>query len=218
MGPLTQLIRRSPKEAQGWLDKAIALTRRHEGQIPRLERLHQEFPMMADVYSPKAVSDMVLRSPEGSIMGLTPRRFLDIAAPLDRAVADPYVQHYKELLQNRGWVDPQDPNLYTDWYLNKARQTPFEGFDDVPLLIYKDLYKDSPGLAGIISGHEGRHRSHVISDLFGPGTPMPVQLMGDRVPRRPYSVYPEVHDPSRLQYYVPRDWSGLNRFRHGGLV
>lgn len=204
-----------------WYDDAVSqiLKRRtHDaGEPERLYSMTQDMPHMAEIFSPDAAAELLVRHPEGFVKPLTPSEFRGLASPLPRDQVEPYIEHYKDLLTQREWVEPP-PGLFQERHLQRMREQPFQGFDDVPRLWYQPAFPDDPNLSGRITGHEGRHRAYAIEDLYGPDIEMPVGFYnpGD-TDRVPFFMYPETRDPQDLIYKrtmeMPR-----RKYAEGGLV
>lgn len=211
--PLSRLAR--------WYDDAVSqiLKRRtHDaGEPERLYSMIQDMPHMAEIFSPDAAAELLVRHPDGFVKPLTPGEFRSLATPLPRDQVEPYIEHYKDLLTQQRWVEPP-PGLFRDRYLNQMREKGFEGFEDVPRLWYHPAFPDEPNLSGRITGHEGRHRAYAIEDLYGPDVEMPVGFYNQgNTDRVPYFMYPETPDPQDLMYKrsieMPR-----RKYANGGLA
>ena len=192
-----------------WLAKAVSILGDSAQGGERLKNLSQ-LPKVEKYFSPLAAVNAIRRSDPGQVIALTPEEFLYLAAPLQKSQAQPYINHYKDLISKGDWVDPL-PGLFMDHYLEFARNRPFEGFSDIPFL----EYMQDPSLAtrGQIRGHEGRHRMNVVQEL-DPGIRIPVRISTtrDTLPEKPRLVYPETGSGDSL------DLTKLPRFADGGIV
>ena len=192
-----------------WLAKAVSILGDSAQGGERLKNLSQ-LPKVEKYFSPLAAVNAIRRSDPGQVIALTPEEFLYLAAPLQKSQAQPYINHYKDLISKGDWVDPP-PGLFMDHYLESARNRPFEGFSDIPFL----EYMQDPSLAtrGQIQGHEGRHRMNVVQEL-DPGIRIPVRISTtrDTLPEKPRRVYPETGSGDSL------DLTKLPRFADGGIV
>lgn len=192
-----------------WIDKLRQLT--EAAHRSRAEELYERLPHISEVYSPKAVADAVEWTPSRDIVAMRPKEFRDLSEYLPREQADPYVAHYRDLVKNKRWVEPQ-PNLFMEHYLDTVRNRPFEGFSSIPFLQYKQ--DPTSAIRGQIMGHEGRHRFLTIEDLFGPDLDWPVRISNthDSLPKHPMMVYPQGGMRPAI------DLSRKPRFAQGGLV
>lgn len=196
----------SPLATLSWIDKARSLVSGADS-IQRISRLYDKQPLIARSYSPEAVSRAIEYSQPKQVALLHPGEFKALAFPLDSKMAAPYVKHYKDLLKQQKWVEP-DEGLFMDHYLDRMREKPFEGFSDVPFLQYKQ--DPTSELRGQVYGHEGRHRMITLDQLY-PGEKFPVRFQGD-LPNRPRFVYPEAPGG------VSIDLSGSDRYASGGQI
>jgi hypothetical protein len=207
-----------------FLDRSIAAAVRRtgpeSGAPERIERIVRELPHMTRAYSPEAIAQAAMEARDNQLIGLRPSQFLQLAEPIPAEQALPYVEHYKQLLDAGKWVEPE-PGLFNERYLEHMRQQPFEGFESMPLLGYRNNFPDRPGLSGRIAAHDGRHRMMTVRDMFGDADPWLVNVMSpsnaDVLPKHPYSVYPQVEE-NMLMYSTPMDLSRVPRFKEGGLA
>lgn len=191
-----------------WIDKLLSLV--SSPNVGRAGKLYEELPHTQKAYSPQAVANILEWAPQNDIVGLRPREFRELSEYLSREQADPYVAHYKNLLEQRKWVEPP-PDLFMEHYLETVRNQPFEGFSSVPFLQYKQ--DPTSPIRGQIMGHEGRHRFLTLEDLYGPDLDWPVRISNthDRLPKHPMMVYPQHGLTPSL------DLSRKPRFAQGGL-
>ena len=183
-----------------WLARIAELAPQHS---KRAEAILDTLPRTSEIYSPGAVAQAL--SSGDTLTSLSPREFKYLALNLPEDQAAPYVQHYANLLRAGDWVEPP-PRLFMEHYLDRMRQRPFDGFEDVPYLDLK-LDPTSPRRGQTI-GHEGRHRFRTIDILYGPEEESLVRIRPS-VPRFIYSQNPG------SSLYV--DTLKKNRFAKGGL-
>lgn len=207
-----------------WMDEAIAYARNRRlydaGEEERIERIAQELPVVPEIFSPQAVAEKAVFAPPNSLVGMSPREFLKTAWPLDTESARPYIEHYKDLIREGKFVDPQ-PGLFNGRYVEAQRAKEFKGFEDVPFLRYRQMYDDRPLLSQQAVGHEGRHRNMVISELFGPDTPSLVHMVPGYNQRNLdfiSTIYPETESVSDLMYRSPIELDRRRRYAKGGLA
>ena len=183
-----------------WLARIAELTPQH---AKRAEAILDTIPHISNVYSPDAIADAF--SPHSTLTTLTPREFKSLAFNLPDDQAQPYVDHYADLIRKGDWVEPP-PRLFLDHYVDRMRSRPFEGFSEVPFL---DLMLDpaSPKVRGQVIGHEGRHRNRVIEQLYSPEEETLVRIR----PSVPDFIYGE--NPGDYSVFT----KGRPKFSKGGL-
>ena len=192
-----------------WIDTLLRSLSPHN--IERAARMYDELPHVQKAYSPRAVANAFEWAPLNDIVAMRPRDFRNLSEYLPDEQAAPYVKHYKDLLEQKRWVEPE-PGAFMEHYLETVRNQPFEGFSGVPFLQYKQ--DPTSKIRGQIMGHEGRHRFRAIEDLFGPDLDWPVRISDthDRLPKSPLMVYPQGGMLPAI------DLSRKPRYARGGLV
>lgn len=181
-----------------WL---AALTRL--APLSRIKEMLDAAPTTPRYFSPQSIAKVL--NDEPPVIALRPEQFHQLASPLPRSAAAPYIDHYARMITRGDWVEPP-PGLYMEHYLQQQRARPFEGFNSVPWLKFiRDPQNPEVSQA---HGHEGRHRMYVVQDL-DPGARIPVQAFN--LPPNPITTYSE--NPRA----VPLDLSDVPRFSQGGL-
>lgn len=198
----TKLVRAGLGEIRKWLNDL------HQGLPTDLDKersiaLIKDMPHMAEVYRPQAVARALIGTEQ--LRGVTPAEFLQLAYPLDYTddVLDT-VEHYKDLVRTGTWQEPR-AGLFKDWYLAERRNTPYEGFSDVPFL----TMREEP-FSWKTVGHEGRHRMNVLGDLYGMQEPTLTRIKD--VTRK----YPSIVESEKGGYGL--DLSRTKRYAKGGLA
>ena len=182
-GPLT-VLRRTPGEVAARVrsmlrDKARTWQMPEQFFDPRVDRLYDEAPLSFAAYRAEALARAFAeadRTDSEQLAALTPKTFLELAAPLPPSEwSDRKVGALRSLLRGEEPRPEDYANLDSmGWY---AENYPvWEGAADVPFLNVRPNPRRSaedPDLR--VWGHEGRHRARAALDAWG-DVPLAVRL------------------------------------------
>lgn len=102
-----------------YFDDVMRTIRRPDLDEIRVQRILEDMPYTADIYSPEALGRAV--SSGVQLRGITPDQFTELAYPLElTGTAKNLVEHYADLLRNKRWTEPTPGILRKGTLTNNA--------------------------------------------------------------------------------------------------